>query len=214
MKDQDLIFIGLDFETSGSSHTRSAPIQIGLANSYGQTYSALIGGWRWEDWADTKWDHIDGIQSWDWSDEAEGIHNITRDLLGREPDQYVVDREASEWVASHVGIVPKGIIAVGWNIAGFDFPFLRTYLPRTASSMAFRSVDLNALIFGISQAGMSRANGEPWGYYKLKGYVKKEAEAMLYARTGREAIQHDAGDDALTSIYAFDVLKDVLRGDA
>jgi hypothetical protein len=80
--------------------------------------------------------------------------------------------------------------------------------------MAYRSVDLNALVFLITQAGMLRPDGQPWTYYKLKGYVKREAEEMNYARTGTEAQNHDAGYDALVAIYAWDVLKDVLRGDA
>ena len=215
MKDQDLIFVGMDLETSGSDHDRSALIQVGIANEYGQIYSSYVGDWRWADVADTKWDHIDGLRSYDWSDEAEvRAHKIPRETIDAARPAHVVDGEAAHWIREYVGIVPKAIIAVGWNIAGFDFPFWREYLPRAAGSMAYRSVDLNALVFYATQAGLLRPDGQPWTYYKLKGYVKNEAAEMHFARTGGEAQPHDAGYDALVSIYAWDVLKDVLRGDA
>ena len=215
MKDQDLIFVGMDLETSGSDHDRSALIQVGIANEYGQIYSSYVGGWRWADVADTTWDYIDHIRSWDWSDEAETrAHKIPRSTIDAARPRHEVDAEAEAWIRENVGIVPKAIIAVGWNIAGFDFPFWREYLPRAAHSMAYRSVDLNALVFLITQAGMLRPDGQPWTYYKLKGYVKREAAEMHYARTGGEAQNHDAGYDALVAIYAWGVLKDVLRDGA
>lgn len=215
MKDQDLIFVGMDLETSGSSHTRSALIQVGIANEYGQIYSSYVGDWRWEDATDTKWDHIDGLRSYDWSDQAEErAHKIPREIIDAARPAHIVDAEAAEWIRANVGIVPKAIIPVGWNIAGFDFPFWREYLPRASGSMAYRSVDLNALVFWATQSGLLRPDGQPWTYYKLKGYAKKEAAGMHFARTGDGPQNHDAGYDALVAIYAWDVLKDVLRGDA
>ena len=214
MKDQDLIFVGMDLETSGSSHERSALIQVGIANEYGQIFSEYVGDWRWEDRVDTKWDHIDGLRSYDWSEEAAPIHNIARSTIDAARPAHLVDASAEEWIKANVGIVPKAIIAVGWNVAGFDFPFWREYLPRAAGSMAYRSVDLNALVFYATQSGLIRPDGEPWTYYKLKGHAKNEAAKMHFARTGMDGMNHDAGYDALVSIYAWDVLKDVLRGDA
>ena len=211
MKDQDLIFVGMDLETSGSSHTRSALIQVGIANEYGQIFSEYVGGWNFSD----SLQQADGARTWTWSDEAEErAHKIPQSTIDAARPRWEVDADAETWIRENVGIVPKAIIAVGWNIAGFDFPFWREYLPRAAHSMAYRSVDLNALVFYVTQAGMLRPDGQPWTYYKLKGYAKKEAAAMHFARTGGEAQNHDAGYDALVSIYAWDVLKDVLRGDA
>jgi hypothetical protein len=212
VKDQDLIFVGMDLETSGSDHVRSALIQVGIANEYGQIYSSYVGGWTF---TDSLGGYPDGRRTWTWSDEAEErAHKIPQATIDAARPRWEVDAEARQWIREYVGIVPKAIIAVGWNIAGFDFPFWREYLPQASSSMAYRSVDLNALVFGVTQAGMLRPDGQPWTYYKLKGYVKREAAEMHYARTGGEAQNHDAGYDALVAIYAWDVLKDVLRGDA
>lgn len=209
MKDQDLIFVGMDLETSGSSHNRSALIQVGIANEYGQIYSSYVGGWHFSGALQT----ADGRRTHTWSDEAEErAHKIPQATIDAARPRWEVDEEAEAWIREYVGIVPKAIIAVGWNVAGFDFPFWREYLPRAAASMAYRSVDLNALVFLVTQAGMLRPDGQPWTYYKLKGYVKKEAEAMHFARTGNGPQDHDAGYDALVAIYAWDVLKDVLMG--
>jgi hypothetical protein len=211
VKDQDLIFVGMDLETSGSDHKRSALIQVGIANEYGQIFSEYVGGWTWDD--GNPW-NLTGERRYDWNETAAGIHNIPRSTVDAARPPHEVDADAEAWIHANVGVVGKAIIAVGWNVAGFDFPFWREYLPRAAGSMAYRSVDLNALVFYVTQAGMLRPDGQPWTYYKLKGYVKREAAEMHYARTGGEAQNHDAGYDALVSIYAWDVLKDVLRGGA
>lgn len=210
MQDRKLKFIGLDFETTGTSHEHSAPIEIGLASESGQSFGSLIGGWRWHlaDGTPTY-----GQNTYIWDEEAGEIHGITPDELNDAPWPKAVDESASEWVRDVVGGEPKGIIAVGWNVAAFDFPFLRRYLPKTAASMSYRSVDLNALVFGITQAGLTQPyTNEPWGYYGLKSFVKEQAAVGVEQQTGWAPDNwHNAEYDALASVYAYFELLEVLK---
>lgn len=204
----DLIFIGLDFETTGLSHEASAPIEIGIATEDGLMYDSLIGGWKWENEPN---DYEE--RQYEWSNEAEEIHGITKGDLSRAPSVFKADTFCTSFIRRCVGIEPKKIIAVGWNIAAFDFPFLREYLPQTANSMSYRSVDLNALLFGITQAGTLLDNrGRPWTYYSLKSFVKDQAAEYISMELDRAEAWHSAGYDALASIYAYDALLSVMRG--
>jgi hypothetical protein len=204
VKDSDLNFIGVDLETSGSSHADSAPIQVGIANDRGMIFDSYIGGWSWDD------GFVNGKRRHVWSDEAFGVHGIPKGRLYGMPAADLVDAQGANWIAQHVGGPSKGIIAVGWNVAAFDFPFIREYLPKTADSMAYRSVDLNAIIFGATQAGLADFDGRPWTYYRLKSYVKDAAAYRIMQQTEMETQWHDAGYDALAGLYAFYELQTVL----
>lgn len=206
MKDSDLNFIGVDLETSGSSHSRSAPIQIGIANDSGMIFDSYIGGWLFDPALQT----ADGQRTHEWSEEAYGIHGIPRSRLLSAPFAKEADVQAAYWIEDNVGGPGKGIIAVGWNVAAFDFPFIREYLPKTAGSMAYRSVDLNAIIFGITQAGLGDWDGKPWTYYRLKSFVKDAAASRIMQQTDMQVQWHDAGYDALAGLYAFYELQEVL----
>lgn len=207
----DLTYIGLDFETSGVSHTMSAPIQLGIATDDG-SLTSLIGGWEWQDFSwitdDPKSPYHGRI--YDWSLDAQDVHGIDRLKLEGQPYAPAVDTIMAAFVKASTGEWNKTkIIAVGWNIAAFDFPFLREYFPLTTNRMAYRSVDLNALIFGISESGMvDKRMGEPWTYHVLKNFVKEQAAAAV----GGEQQWHDAGYDAQTSLAAFRVLTDQVLG--
>jgi len=190
----DLIFIGLDFETSGVSHEMSAPIEFGIATADGLMHDSLIGGWKWKHEL-TALNALPFERRYIWSDEAEDIHGLsTNDLVGQATPS-AVDDDMTGFIRRNVGYEPKKIIAVGWNVAAFDFPFMREYLPKTADSMSYRSVDLNALLFGITQAGLTNPQG---------------GEKRISEERGLAAAWHSAGYDALASIYAYETLLDVL----
>jgi DNA polymerase III epsilon subunit-like protein len=203
LADRPLHLIGLDFETSGSDHERSAPIQIGIATVDGEVYSSLVGGWKWSGPV--------GPRRFDWSSEAQQVHGIEKSDLATARDRTAVDREASDWVRERFpGAKPSTLITVGWNVAGFDHPFLRKHFKRTAGRLSYRSVDLNAVVFAITQAGLPGPTGEPWKYDRLKRRVKDAAAHRANEFFGSTK-WHDAGYDALASLYAFDELKAVLR---
>lgn len=216
MRDSNLRFIGLDLETSGTSHEKSAPIEVGLATDAGLTFGTYIGGWEWEDELDLPIARPIG-KTYEWSMEAMGVHGIDRGMLIDAPPASHADAGAVSWLKSQLpDTEPKGIIAVGWNVAAFDFPFVRMHLPRLAQSMSYRSVDLNAIVFAITQAGLPDSQGRPWDYYGLKSYVKSMAAEMIRengveeAQWGEEA-WHQADYDALAGLYAFFMLQEVLH---
>lgn len=195
---RDVTYVGLDFETSGTSHREHAPIQIGLATRK-EVFGGLVGGWDFED-------------KYDWSYEAEEIHGISQgDLIDCAP-AYEIDGLASEWLQA-LDTPAKKIIAVGWNVAAFDFPFLRLYFPRTAQGMSYRSVDLNAIVFALVDARMTDSYGRPWDYYGLKKAAKEYAAAVIAREFPEiEGEQwHDAGYDALASLHAYDFLNYEIR---
>lgn len=192
-----LIYIGIDFETTGTDFETSVPIEFGMATEWGNVHERLIGGWDWNDRP--------------WSAEAEGIHKISQDDLRLARPADWIDKDFVDWVHLMVGADPKRIIAVGWNVASFDLPFLRRYLPQTSKAISYRTVDLNAIVFAIVEAELRDAYGEPWTYYGLKDHLKREAADRIEGETGTDQAWHRAGYDALASIYAFDELLDILR---
>ena len=187
-------FIGLDFETSGSDINDGAvPIQLGLATRVSgklETTSLLIGGWQWGKDAT-------------WSDEAEEIHGFSKqDLEGIEPVR-LIDIRLAHWLI-HVGKAtgPRmWNLAVGWNVAGFDMPFIRKYMPALSSLLSYRTIDLNALVLAAS-------NGQVSEYKRIKSLAKDGAAHAI----GREAAWHDAGYDAEASLRAYEYLAEYIKG--
>ena len=207
----DLTYIGLDFETTGIDFTLSAPIQLGIALEAG-TLTSMIGGWNWSNgqWTDDDTESPYYGRLYDWSIRAEEIHGIDRETLKGQPYAPAVDAMMAQWIAGATnGEQAKNIIAVGWNIASFDVPFLREYFPQVTKSIAYRTVDLNAVIFAMTESGLfDKRLNDPWTYYSLKGYVKDQAAMRV---PGQER-WHDAGYDAATSLAAFRVLTEILGG--
>ena len=188
------MFLGLDFETSGVNPAVNVPVQLGLATQDGAVFQQLIGGWNW---SDRPWtEDVYGRPYGEWSHRAAEVHGIDRDALRTAPTVELVDHFAEQWVAN-LGEDGKHIHAVGWNVASFDFAFLRKYLPRTDAAISYRSVDLNAVVFSI-------VGNDRQGYYAVKGKAKAYAAEAI----GGEPEWHDAGYDALAALHALDYLRD------
>jgi hypothetical protein len=207
----ELTFIGLDLETSGVSGPHvSAPIQLGLAVATGHRLTKLVGGWAWND-DPTLWHG----KVYDWSEEAYGVHGIPRGAL-MDPDvasANAVDVIGASWIKRNAGFEPRGNIAVGWSVGVMDFPYLKVHFPRITQTIAYRSIDLNALVLAISDAEVTDPDGRVWEYYRLKGYVREVAAEVIRRRTGEPARWHDAGYDAEASLHAFFAIQDILRGE-
>jgi hypothetical protein len=98
----------------------------------------------------------------------------------------------TKWLSDKVGL-----IAVGWNVCGFDLPYVRHYLPRLGSFISRRSVDLNAVCFTF-------AGGAGGRWKRLKRRSKRYAEERL----GR-AEWHDAA----AALLAWEYFKNLTRGE-
>jgi hypothetical protein len=204
----DTLYIGFDFETSGVNVKEHAPIQVGLAIGTVKpvVFSSLIGGWNW---LDSPWtEDIPAGAYMHWDNEAAEVHGISKESLLGVDSPGKVDGWASLWLSqkSHNTYLNQRI-AVGWNVAGFDFPFAKRWLPETAGLLSYRTVDLNAVVFYISET-------TDWEYAKLKAYVKEIAadriskdSQCLYS----EENWHDAGYDALSGLYVWEELQTIGR---
>jgi len=109
-----------------------------------------------------------------------------------------VDEALLTWLVGE-GIADKKAVPVGWNVGSFDMPYVRETLPLSARKFGYRALDLNAVCFTIGEI-----MGRSWT--SVKGYAKKEAAR----RIGGPERWHDAGYDALASIRAWDVLREML----
>lgn len=175
--------IGLDFETSGTDPWGSAvPIEIGLAvrtpSAEIATFEALIGRWSWN--VDTPW-----------SEKSAAIHGITKDELAKAEPVKIVDIRVAHWLIEQGATNRMRSITVGWNVAGFDRQFITRWMPVTNSLLSYRTVDLNALVFGLA--------GDDAQAYKN---IKDKANSLSVE--GLEGTWHRAGFDAVRSLRAFE----------
>lgn len=78
---------------------------------------------------------------------AEEVHTPNRRIhMG------ACDLAAREWL-QQFSEKPGKLLALGWNIAGFDMPFVRKYLSKTNAWFSRRTIDMNALCFFFDVAG-------------------------------------------------------------
>lgn len=103
----------------------------------------------------------------------------------------------------------KRFIPVGWNVAGFDMPYIKREMPELAQMFHYRSVDLGAVCYTLSEvfkpAGI-------WDYKDLKESSKLHAEAEFQKYfPDREGTWHDAGYDAMASLFSWDFLKGIIE---
>ncbi len=206
-------FIGLDLETSGTEIEEGAvPIQLGMAvlgedGAEPDIFKSNIG-----------WPGFNGPPARDtfpsWSDEAEGVHNLTQDTVMRSPSAVAVGLTAREWInVTCEGENRAVIIPVGWNISSFDMPFIKRYLPGVQAIMSYRSVDLNAVCFSIAAAGLPSPLGGRWKLQTLRKIVHQVSGAKAAISYGGHELWHDAAFDALASLYAWEALIKVMQSD-
>jgi hypothetical protein len=138
----------------------------------------------------------------EWSDQAEEVHQFTREnieLNGEDPA--MVDQMLANWAnpTSH----RRDFVMVGFNVGSFDRPLVNQSLPILSSKFSRRRVDLNSLIFMMSETNtqFERIKG------KAKDYAFEKMEGMFEGFANR---QHDAEYDAVMSLYCFEYLKTLI----
>ena len=98
-------------------------------------------------------------------------------------------------MAPELRATPKGLIAVGWDVAAVDLPYISHYLPRFAALLSRQTVDLNAVCFTI-------AGDASFRWKSLRRNAERHAEEEL----GR-ADWHDAGFDAAAALSSWNYLR-------
>lgn len=176
-------FIGVDGEMTGTDGPGVHQlIQIGVATAPDEVFVSDIG-----------------YKEWSENPESMAVHGLSAERIRAAPRADVVDAELCGWLGDKVVGSGRGLIAVGWNVAAFDLPYVRRYLPRFTSHLSGRSVDLNAVCFTFAGTAGSR-------WKSLKKRSKRFAEEQL----GR--VQwHDAGYDAAAALLCWEFFKRLSR---
>jgi len=212
-----MTFIGLDLETSGTDINRGAvPIQLGLAHKDSDGLmswrSSMIGEWEW-----CKFDHewhasMTDCDKPSWSIKAEAIHGLLQERVDRSPNPWWASTGGADTIEKWCYDVPRiGRHIVGFNVAGFDLPFVRRYMRELADSLSYRTVDLNAVLFAIDQAWIPSPSGGRWKYKTLKKVVKEAAAEKAATHFDGEVRWHDAAFDAVAALYVWDDLVRIIR---
>ena len=190
------LLIGLDGEMSDSEIDKGAVlIQIGVCDQYGNTFESLIG-------------HPEG---WYKTEQASSVHRIPdEDILLAAPAPSV-DERLRIWLdtrlhdsyirGDHTGLRP--FIPLGWNVGGFDMPFVRKFLPLSCEIISRRSVDLNALCYSFEQS-LVTYHGERKSFNQWRQLAHDYAESLL-----GNTIWHDALFDAQAGLEAYNFLTEV-----
>ena len=192
------LLIGLDGEMSDSELDKGAVlIQIGICDDNGNTFESLIG-------------HEPG---WYRTEQASAVHNIPDEDIITAPRPESVDRRLARWLEArlseaavrheYTGIRP--FIPVGWNVGGFDMPFVRATFPESCKLISRRSLDLNALCFAFEEARVTY-HGE------RKSFDGWKKLAIDYAGSQFQTSRwHNALFDAQAALEAYNFLTSSFR---
>jgi hypothetical protein len=204
------VFLGLDGEMTGGAvqppgqkpnFQKYQLVQIGLAELHndwahvGETASKLTPHWFL---ATIGYDQIEQ------NPEAMAVHKISEAEIKAATRPADVDSFAVNWLDER-GI--RKAIPVGYSVGSFDAPYIREYLPNLARRISMRTLDLNAVVFTISEiTGRS--------YKVVKAAGKNYAEKMIRANTTMADPEqwkaHNAAFDALVAIYSWEYFKKIL----
>lgn len=201
-----MIFVGLDLETSGIDHDISVPIEFGLAIPTPggvqelATYNLRIGGWKW---ADDPWLTRVGQPTWEWNYQSAKIHNITKEELENVQPVADVDEFVRQILDDHHSPTrnDKAVYCmIGWNVAGFDRPFVEKHMPLTFERFSYRTIDLNAICYALAEPNV-----------RSYDTIKNRSKQYGADKVGGPEMAHQAGWDAATSFYAYLYLRDLVR---
>jgi DNA polymerase III epsilon subunit-like protein len=185
-----ITYIGLDGEMSGTDIDAGHKlIQIGMAKYVDDTMVSI--------------GTLLNPGAMNWSDQAEEVHQFSRNHIEQNgEDPAMVDQMLADWAnpTSH----RRDFVMVGFNVGSFDRPFIKQQLPITYGKFSRRCVDLNSIIFA-----MSDTNGQfERTKSRSKDYAFEKMEGMFDGFKNR---QHDAEYDAVMSLYCFEYLQAVIK---
>jgi len=187
------LLIGLDGEMSDSEIDKGAVlIQIGICDDYGNTFESLIG-------------HEPG---WYKTEQASAVHRIPDEDIIAADRANQVDLRLYRWLEDRLSearargdhSVLRPFVPVGWNVGGFDMPFVRAALPESCTLISRRSLDLNALCFAFEDARVTY-QGERLSFHQWKNLSHEAASKALEVDNW-----HDALFDAQAALESYNFL--------
>lgn len=122
---------------------------------------------------------------------ASRVHQLDMNSLdiGEKETLASIDLLARLWLGDVTKVEKQHrLISLGWNVAGFDMPFVRKFLPKTASQFSYRSIDLNAVLFAEDV---------------VRGRALLETKRM-YKKLFPNANAHNALADAKAAAHVFE----------
>lgn len=138
-----------------------------------------------------------------WDPQAAEVHKIPKSRVEAAPRSFDVDAELYEFLLTVGGAKGQRIlIPVGWNVGSFDMPFVRDCLPRSASLISRRYVDLNSVCFTLG-------GSKSWQVFKK---ASKEHASLCLSQDGYEPAWHDALYDAQAAMLSWAYLVDRCDG--
>lgn len=146
-----------------------------------------------------------------WDLEAESIHGITKEEALQGKTSELVDIEFTNWLIE-LGANKKRrlIVPVGFNVGSFDMKFIKRFLPKSFELFTRRAVDLNGICFsmdGLKYFGETKS-AEQWKSLAIQyGRYRMSVEGDKGV-----ADAHDAEFDAWVHAYAWEFLKESIRG--
>jgi hypothetical protein len=181
-----VLFVGIDGEMSSPDIELGGQlIQIGLS----------VGG---PSGIETIAFYIRPYDNMFWDDRAAQVHKITRERLkskGMHPEE--VDETLYAWLVSK-GAQPNHrarTVPVGFNITGFDMPFIKMTLPKTYNLLSRRTAELNGMLWMLH--GKQGKTFEDW-----------KDMALEYAKMNMVDYKpHDAGWDSARHLLCFEYLR-------
>lgn len=184
-----MLFVGVDGEMSGTDIEKGHRlIQIGLSVMTDRGLESISF-------------FIRPRNGMVWSEESAKIHNIPIEtLIQHGLDEGIVDGALYDWLLLH-GANPKQRaknIPVGFNIIGFDMPFIKMQLPKTYSLFSRRMADLNGMLWLLH--GKNNKDMDSW-----------KKMALDYAEINLPDFNpHDAEWDAKRHLLCFEYLRSVI----
>lgn len=185
-----ITYIGIDGEMSGTDiEAGHKLIQIGMAR-FTESGIDSIG-------------RLLNPGAMAWSAQAEEVHQFSRDYIEKDgEDPALVDEHLANW--ANPTAQRRDFVMVGFNVGSFDRPFIKRTLPITYGKFSRRSVDLNSVIFSMSDTNSEfeyiKANAKDYAFEKMDG--------MFSDFKNR---QHDAEYDAVMSLYCFEYLRSIIK---
>ena len=194
--EMSITFLGLDAEMSDSELSKGAVIvQIGAAASPTDVFCEVIG------WP---------IGSYHKTSRAMAVHGISEEEIAQAPPPAEVDARFWDWLCHHgASVDKKAVVPVGFNVNGFDLPFVRAYLPKSYALLSRRVVDLNGLLYTFAECMPyegSRPTSSGW-----KRIAKRYAAEAL-ANAGVAPKWHDAGYDAAAALLVREFFRGLISG--
>ena len=192
------VLIGIDGEMS------SADIETG-----GKLIQAGAAIWKSEPGGELNiFSSIVRQDEMEWNEDAARVHNLSKEEIAAGPSADEVDDALYAWLIENGAIEgQRVVIPVGFNTASFDMPFFRQTLPKSASLIARRAVDLNAMCFTFAGWDPNPNNEGVRDFAGWKRSMKKAANATL-KQSGFTVAEHDAAFDAAQAIVSLKWLRD------